>query len=77
MNKKKRDKSRQFVNKTKPKALFLCHTIKLHIFAKDKLHLGIACKQACIYALSLLYLCKRYEPTQFFIHLKNIITYGN
>lgn len=35
MNKKKRDKSRQFVNKTKPKALFLRHTIKLHIFAKD------------------------------------------
>ena len=27
MNKKKRDKSRQFVNKTKPKALFLRHTI--------------------------------------------------
>ena len=59
MNKKKRDKSRQFVNKTKPKALFLRHTIKLHIFAKDKLHLGIACKQACIYALDLHYLCKK------------------
>lgn len=70
MNKKKRDKSRQFVNKTKPKALFLRHTIKLHIFAKDKLHLGIACKQACIYALGLHYLCIRYKPTQFFIHLK-------
>lgn len=70
MNKKKRDKSRQFVNKTKPKALFLCHTIKLHIFAKDKLHLDIACKQACIYALNLHYLCIRYKPTQFFIHLK-------
>ena len=65
MNKKKRDKSRQFVNKTKPKALFLRHTIKLHIFAKDKLHLGIACKQACIYALDLHYLCIRYKPTHF------------
>ena len=70
MNKKKRDKSIQFVNKTKPKALFLRHTIKLHIFALDKLHLGIACKQACIYALDLHYLCIRYKPTQFFIHLK-------
>ncbi len=34
MNKKKRDKSRQFVNKTKPKALFLRHTIKLHYLCK-------------------------------------------
>lgn len=53
MNKKKRDKSRHFVNKTKPKALFLRHTIKLHIFAKDT------------------------NLRDFFIHLKNIKTYGN
>lgn len=67
MNKKKRDKSRQFVNKTKPKALFLRHTIKLHIFAKDKLHLGIAYKQACIYALSLHYLCKKIRTYTIFL----------
>ena len=30
------------------------------IFAYDKLHLGIACKQACISALGLHYLCNNH-----------------
>ena len=62
------------ITKNKPSLLFtnngsffINNFSKNHrIFVEEKLHLGIDCKQACISALGLQYLCRRKAaPRQF------------